>query len=197
MTRHCMLDLETLGKRPGCMILSIGACVFTENGLEVGADFHAFLDLGTQLHAGMTIDPETVLWWMMQSDAARARQCESPRQPVAKVLLDFKDWWRSNEVDTVWGNGADFDIPILAALFNASGVPVPWKYNAGRCMRTIFNLVDAKPGHFGTVNALAHDGLEDARFQAAETAAAMRWLSDQRREATHSRQVMFAGAESQ
>lgn len=181
MTRHCMLDLETLGKRPGCTILSIGACVFTETGLEPGADFHAYLELSTQTkYSGAHIDADTVLWWLGQGEAARAAQCQSPRLPVGRVLLDFKEWFYSNKVDTVWSNGADFDIPILTALFEACGASVPWKYNAGRCVRTIFQLVGKKPGAFGTVNPLAHDALADAKFQAAETAAAMRWLGNQR-----------------
>ena len=35
---HVMCDLETLGRRPGCKLLSIGAVVFGPKGL--GAEFY-------------------------------------------------------------------------------------------------------------------------------------------------------------
>ncbi len=172
-----MLDLETLGKAAGCPIISIGACAFTpEQG--PGDVFYRFLDINPQVARGMKMDPETVLWWMDQSDAARQAilggQLKAKRAP--EVLHDFAEWYGRVGGTALWGNGADFDLPILGALYDLYGIPRPWKYNAGRCMRTIFSLVGVKPGAFGSVNTLAHDALSDAIYQAKETAAAMRYM---------------------
>ena len=35
-----MLDIETLGKSPDCIVLSIGACFFDIKGKKIGATFH-------------------------------------------------------------------------------------------------------------------------------------------------------------
>lgn len=181
MTRHCMLDLETLGNRAGCMILSIGATIFTEKGLDPSphASFHTFLNLEQQAAMGMTMEPSTVLWWLTQVDAARKAQTDSARVNIYNALCDFASWWSDNSAETVWANGADFDIPILTALYRMHGLTPPWKYNAGRCVRTIMALTGRKLGGFGTTNPLAHDALADAQFQAREVAQAMLWLREQ------------------
>ena len=44
--RHAMTDLETLGKAPGCKILSIGAVMFNESG--VGRPFYAAINRDVQ-----------------------------------------------------------------------------------------------------------------------------------------------------
>jgi hypothetical protein len=64
----------------------------------------------------------------------------------------------------VWGNGADFDNPILAVAYRRtifSGQP--WKPYNGRCYRTVKNqFQDVKLVRTGT----HHNALDDARSQA-------------------------------
>jgi len=63
----------------------------------------------------------------------------------------------------VWGNGADFDLPILAAAYKAAGGPPPWKPYNGRCYRTLKNLAPSiKLERQGT----HHQALDDAVCQA-------------------------------
>lgn len=172
-----MLDLETLGKAAGCPILSIGACTFTpEQG--PGDVFYEFLNIDDQAASGLKMNPETVLWWMNQSDAARQSLLGGQMKAThpVHVLKAFAAWYTRVEGTALWGNGADFDLPILGALYDLHGIKRPWAYNAGRCMRTIFSLVGVKPGAFGSTNTLAHDALSDAIYQAKETAAAMRYI---------------------
>lgn len=179
-----MLDLETFGKRAGCAVVSIGACTFLRDRQQTHNDqstFHAFLSLPEQLSAGvgMEMDAETVLWWMEQSAEAQKAitQGQKCAQHPSRVLLDFAQWYQGVGGIAIWGNGSDFDLPILGALYAAYGMPVPWKYNAGRCCRTIMDLTSKKMGAFGSVNTLAHDALSDAIYQASEISAAMRHLS--------------------
>lgn len=165
-----MLDLETLGTKPGSIILSIGACT-----MDGRFTYHQLLKLDEQVNRGMTLDPSTVLWWMAQSDAAREAQTETKR-PVSNrmhpsaALSAFKLWFAEHGGNgEIWGHGSNFDIPLIEALFRAFDITHPWKYNAVRDTRTVFALVGKKMGDFGTPNPLAHDALSDAIYQAAET----------------------------
>jgi hypothetical protein len=173
-----MLDLETLGKAAGCTVLAIGACTFTpEQG--PGDVFYEHLNIDQQVAFGLKMNPETVLWCMAQSDAARQSILggQMKAKSLGDVLYEFEQWYARVGGTAIWGNGADFDLPILGALYDVVGRKRPWAYNAGRCMRTIFSLIGVKPGAFGSTNALAHDALADAIYQANETAAAMRYIS--------------------
>lgn len=173
---NIMLDLETFGTKPGSVIVSIGAATF--DGLDT---FHAFLDLEEQVSHGMSIDPNTVMWWLGQSDAARdAIRLKKPTMGVASVLGEFSVWYHREEGSAIWGNGSDFDLPMLAALYAKFGMTVPWKYNAGRDVRTIFALAGKKLGDFGTPNAIKHDALSDAIFQGKETALCWEYLNQRR-----------------
>lgn len=195
---HVMLDLETMGKRAGAVILSIGAVAFDENG-PTQNQFHRFLKIQDQMSLGAHLDPETVIWWLGQNDDARkgiTTHQESAGVPY-HVLSEFADWYRAAGGTEIWGNGSDFDLPLLGDMLTRFKVAIPWKYNAGRCCRTIMALVGAKMGDFGTKNALAHDALADAIYQAGEVAGAMRRLRYQKDQARAFNAAITAGAESQ
>lgn len=172
-----MLDLETMGKAAGCPVLSIGAVAFTaEQG--PGEFFYRHLSLAMQMEKGLACNAETLLWWVDQSPGARQSLVGGQMQAEAPelVLRDFALWWTLQEGHAIWGNGADFDLPILGHIYDVYGIKRPWAYNSGRCQRTIFSLIGKKPGAFGSVNGLAHDALADATYQASEVAGAMRYL---------------------
>lgn len=159
--QHVMLDIETLGTRPGCPVLSIGAVLFDptpEHGLL--AHFHAFCGLKEQLDVGLTPDAGTLAWWATQPNVAATFE----RAKMASAALAFSHFARWFPPDAlVWGNGADFDQPILAAAMEALGHPAPWKPFNGRCFRTLKNLYP----HVPKVHpAEAHNALSDAEAQA-------------------------------
>jgi len=150
-----MLDLETLGTHPGCVILSIGAVKFDRTGL--GKTFYARVDAQSCVDAGLEIDPATVMWWLGQGEAAR-REVSLPGQPLDEVLEAFLAFYTPG--DRVWGNGADFDNAILVEAFLACRLARPWAHKLNRCYRT----VRAQYPHPGGV--VAHHALEDAKAQA-------------------------------
>lgn len=165
---HCMVDLETMGNRPGCAITSIGAVSFDPRGDEVsrGHAFYHTVQLRTCLDAGLTIDASTVEWWLVQSDEARKAMLRNT-YPLRVVLERFSDWWRTERCEFIWSHGLSFDIPILAEAFRrTSPLPdtaVPWRYWAERDTRTLFWMAnDMRVENKGT----AHDALDDAVAQA-------------------------------
>lgn len=189
--KHAMIDLETLGTAGGSVILSIGGCIFDEHGpapSPAGSFVHLVPDASQQTKLGLIVDISTIMWWLGQNPEAQ----QSIRKHVLSALgsgnlLDtlhkFSAWYVASDAATIWSNGADFDIPLLANLYRVAGLTAPWKYNASRCCRTIMASTGRKMGDFGTKNVLAHDALADAIYQAGEVAAALRWLK--RVEQTH------------
>jgi len=159
MKTQVMLDLETLGQKPGSVIVAIGAVQF--GGGKITSEFYRRITATSAVRVGLRIDAETVLWWLKQSDAARA-EITQPGEAIARVLMDFTTWLGAAEAE-VWGNGAGFDNVLLAAAYDACGLKPPWNFWNDRCYRTMKNLrlVDLPP-QTGT----AHNALDDARYQA-------------------------------
>lgn len=73
----------------------------------------------------------------------------------------------------VWGNGADFDNPILATAYGALNQVQPWKPYNGHCYRTLKSLVKGpKIERTGT----HHNAVDDARSQALHAIQLLRVL---------------------
>lgn len=160
---NVMVDLETLGTRPGCKVMAIGAAVFSPGG--VGDTFYRAIKREGQALA-LLEDPDTLAWWAKQSKAAHDRLFGEnvDNVPLPRALAEFTDWLNGlgGEV-LVWGNGADFDNPILSAAYSAYGKPQSWGNWNGRCYRTLKGLrPDIKLARQG----VHHDALDDARSQA-------------------------------
>lgn len=119
---------------------------------------------------------------------------------LAEALRRFSDWmgpYNQRFIEqnpdlhpgirsvNVWGNGADFDKPIIENAYYVLGMPRPWDDYRGRCYRTLKNDWNrvAKPPREGT----HHKALDDALFQArhliaitAEQTLAKQALADRR-----------------
>jgi len=167
-----MIDIETLGKKPGAAVLSIGAVMFGATGL--GEEFYSPVLLKSCTDVGLTIDPETVAWWMKQSEEARQAAFRADAPALPAVLLRFTDWFVAQQARYPWCHGATFDVPILDAAYEACGMPAPWKYYDVRDTRTLYDLVGVKVDRS---NGTHHNALDDARTQAEAAAAAFRRLS--------------------
>ena len=151
---HIMLDIETLGTKPGCIIRSIGACVFAPGGsIPLGNTFYANVDRASCEAFGLVADPETEKWWEQQSEAAKAALTIDPR-PLDDVLLDFEDWWRKNRGVEVWCHGATFDAPIVEAAYAAAAKP-----------KKVNQFLDEWIEKFNTLKAEAEDGFLHVSFK--------------------------------
>jgi DNA polymerase III epsilon subunit-like protein len=170
--QDAMIDIETLGRKPGAAVLSIGAVVFGATGL--GESFYSPVLLQSCIDVGLTIDPETVAWWMKQSDEAREAAFRADAPPLPVVLLRFTEWFVAQQVRCPWCHGATFDVPILDAAYEACRLPAPWKFYDVRDTRTLYDLVGVKVDRS---NGTHHNALDDARAQAEAAAAAFRRLS--------------------
>ena len=153
-----MLDLETLGTSSDSVVLAVGAVEFSEAG--IGRTFYEVIDPQTCVDAGLRIDASTVMWWMQQSDEARAGVCRAGL-PLDVVLRYFREWLPQGA--PVWGNGATFDNVIWGNAYRKLGESQPWAFYNDRCYRTLKNLHPNVPF---TKPTIAHNALEDALAQA-------------------------------
>lgn len=184
--RKIMLDLETLGTDPGCVVLSIGAVEFDHEAVDpwVQADpekqVHVRLETVTQHAVGLTTDPDTVQWWMGQDKEAQQALLDMEPVDVRQALANFADWLYEEfgEDDNghakveVWCRGAGFDAPILREVYKAVALKCPWAWWNERCQRTehkaLKRLANAGPLVFKDPprDGVHHNALDDAVHQA-------------------------------
>jgi hypothetical protein len=167
---HVMCDLETLGRRPGCKLLSIGAVVFGPKGL--GAEFYEEVKINHQ--GDLTADQSTIDWWNQQSPEARDRLYggQDTKPTLRQALEKFNAWLeqlampdaKGNLELCLWGNGADFDNAILQVAYDKTTMEQPsWPFWNNRCYRTLKNLA---PSVKLVRQGVYHNALDDAKSQA-------------------------------
>ena len=155
-----MIDLETLGTRPGDVILSIGAVKFNDIGL--GEEIHLTIDAESCKAAGLRAQKSTLDWWAKQSAEAR-KAAFSGELSLEAALLKLTMWMPPTDTAVVWGNGANFDNALLAAAYRAVKLDTPWNFWNDRCYRTMMALFpQPKQTRVGT----HHNALDDAKTQA-------------------------------
>lgn len=186
--KDVMLDLETLGLAPGCVVLSIGAVAFNYDGkiptcADTGPEYHRIIRTGSSLTAGLDIDENTMAWWSKQSPEARKTLDAAMKlrgrgtKDLMPTCVEFNQWIRQFGTKVrVWGNGANFDQPILREIFHKACVAPAWSPFEERCYRTLKNLVPGpKLERIGTY----HNALDDAISQAHHAVVLLRILHGQ------------------
>jgi len=183
--KHVMIDLETFGTSNDAAIVSIGAVLFDPNQGIVDEErgFHAKIDMRSK-DLGK-IDPPTVMWWLSQSDEARAALTDVENtSKLGDALQQLNVWLNVNGFRpedkrdwNLWANDPDFDVIILESAYRRQGVEYPFSYSSSRSMRTMSRLagwLDLK--RIPVENTLKHDALADAIYQAKVVTAIMQEL---------------------
>ncbi len=181
---HVMLDLETMGQGNNAAIVAIGAVFFEPTTGEIGASFYQKVGLESAAKYG-EIDPNTVLWWLKQSDEARAEITSNDTMDLQYAIDDFSAWVGQIErvnSRVVWGNGASFDNVILGNAFEAVGYEKPWRYWNDRDVRTVVELGRTLKGFDPKrdipFKGTAHNALDDAIHQAKYVSAIYKALAN-------------------
>ena len=164
MTTAVMLDLETLGTRPDCVIMTLGAVKFDpfNPDREPGPGIYLRMDLGEQLALGRTVDDSTITWWAEQDARVRAEAWEgSDRSSIQELKRELNRFLVG--VDEIWSQGPVFDIAILEDLYRSQNWGFPWYFWQIRDSRTLFK-VHGDPRARGRDQA--HNALLDCVYQA-------------------------------
>ena len=158
-----MLDLETLGTRPGCVILTLGAVKFDPYSLqEPGPGIYFRVDVDEQTALGREVQEDTLAWWISQADDIREEDLgENDRVSLDTLYRDLNRFLVG--ANNIWAQGPLFDFAILENLYRQMGWPTPWQYWQIRDSRTLFG-VHGDPRVKG--KAGLHNALEDCVSQA-------------------------------
>jgi len=153
-----MIDIETLGLEPGCIVLSIGAVTFDKNGVH--EEFYCNIDMKSCDKVGLDVDVNTLQWWLEQGEEAQS--CLIGGIPLETALNQFTKFYVENGCSEIWANSPAMDCSVLEKAYEAVGLEEPWNYDEERDYRTLEILgstPDIKKG-------VAHNALDDAKYQA-------------------------------
>ncbi|HEP1045404.1 TPA: 3'-5' exoribonuclease [Serratia marcescens] len=169
---NIMIDIETLGKKRGCPVLSIAAVQFDLQTGNIGETFYERMGCDAALSYGWP-EISTLEWWDKQSAEARDAAFNGERHPVS-VAVELRAFLqRAGGGRCIpWGNGSVFDITILEGWFDkvdplvdAKGDDIyPWKFWDIADLRTLVRLsgIDTKAIPFAGEK---HNALADALHQ--------------------------------
>ena len=167
---NVMIDIETLGTKPGAVIASIAAVGFDIKTGSRQKIFHERIDIVQAQHVfGLHVDASTVKWWLVQSQEAMNDLMGNAR--IDDVLLSFNSVIRNKCKDRVcqfWANSPSFDFRLLEAAMDKTRGCLPWQYFQEMDVRTIAAMrpeikleVCAKPEY----KQFAHTALSDCYMQ--------------------------------
>lgn len=178
------IDLETAGLGTNAPIIAIGAVRFAPRpscqllssyypkGMTTTSnEFYTAVNL-----VGQTpIDPSTFYWWLEQGQAAREAALEG-RDGISlgNALRALWQWLQadstvvgrnSNFTGELWIRG-DRDSVWLEEAHKREGVAIPYKFRNVRDQRSIVDFAEKRGLVMPYRTGVAHDALEDARYQA-------------------------------
>lgn len=174
---HYVVDLETLATSERATIATIG--VVRIESARIQGEFYARVDMANPINQGRITDLSTILWWLDQSEAARAEIISTDREPLPLALERLRDFMGysqqsgANRSIFVWGNGAGFDCNILRSAYQHCMLKEPWPFQNDRDLRTILDLYPEAKSIAGEFEGIRHHALHDARHEARRLIAAL------------------------
>lgn len=165
--RDLMVDLETWGTRPGCIIRSIGAVQFDRHSGKIGNEFYAVVTEKSQKKLKMHRDPSTEAWWLKpEQEHAHRQLVEAADQlDITEALNRFINFFRDARVQYIWSQGSNFDEPIIVHAMHLCKLPEPWKFWDTRDTRTAYDMAGFNPRTIKRAGTY-HNALDDAKHQA-------------------------------
>lgn len=169
MTRHCMIDIETLGTDPRAIVLSAAVGEFfvnDDNGnIQVGEIISTVFPIDPQVQAGRTLSESTLRWWLDQDPAIFKRSiCKELNNlsPSIKSKIELVSGFIQKA--HLWGNSSTFDNVIMRSLAKDFNVSILAPYQKERCYRTIVATFDPDK-HLAVKKENAHDPVADVAYQ--------------------------------
>lgn len=187
MTKHFMVDIETLSTAVNAVVLSVGAVEFDPFTGKIERELYRELRLDMQHHRHISGD--TVQWWAKQLTENNAENIltnpNSKKISPHNAVFDLGEFFKSRtygvtspeEYDDiiVWACDPDFDLAILSNLYGELNLPVPWKFWNTRSVRTV-RMLNKIAGIEVPVQPVTHNALEDCIRQAEEVSALLSML---------------------
>lgn len=164
-TIHVMIDFETLDTEVTSAVTAVGVVGWREGTpLDTRVYFTQSISLDDCIKKQRTLSADTIIWWMQQSDEARASwiRNQSACATLDGFLLSMEAFFPPEDSMLLYGNGADFDLGILKSLYKTVGREYPYNFRNHRCFRTLkaehTDIPYVKP-------TVSHDPFYDAKAQ--------------------------------
>lgn len=145
-------DIETLGTKPGCVIVSAAFLVFDFNETKTFDEYvndalYIKFSVKQQKDAGRKIDPDTLNWWKRQDDVVRKELMPSAKdvsiEEGSRQILEYlseRGVNKGSEKRTYrFCRGQDFDIPILDDAMGSVGLKLPGAFWNSRDIRSFIS----------------------------------------------------------
>ncbi len=167
-----MLDLETVGTEPGCVIVSMAARSFVPGrGTDAaGASFETTLEIEAQTKRGLVLEGGSFEWWLVQSREAFEDSFSLQKHPV-HAFMEFNEFWNTEGGLVLWAQGQDFDGPILRKAMQHCDIKPAWMFYQQRDTRTFYDVARMRGGfNYRSVPRLsttgvAHSAMADVNHQ--------------------------------
>lgn len=114
--KHVMIDTETLGLTPGCIVRTVSLLEFNPLTGNTGRRQTWVINLQDSIKAGFKVEAGTLKWWMMKTDAARKAFVSTPEEETSLVsfVSEFVEWFKPyGSKVALWALQTDFDPAMI------------------------------------------------------------------------------------
>lgn len=172
--KDLFIDIEALGRKPGCHVIQIGAIVFDPATGETANEIQLFIqpEKDDPFHA----DLDTLEWHARQGTFPHPPEVREIAMPIGDAIDELNGWFMDindcgHEIYDVWAWGSHYDFPILDPVFEryAIGGAAPWMYWQPSDARTIWKLAFPGVKH----GPRPHHALDDCKAGVADLCSAL------------------------
>jgi hypothetical protein len=175
--KDLFLDIEALGRRPGCAIIQLAAVVFDPATGETADEFEAYIqpEEGDPWH----VELATLEWHREQGTFPHAPEILEAAFAAGDAIDAFTDWIIDvrdrHPIEDVWSWGSTYDFPMLDPYWDryAMGGQAPWNYWNPSDARGFWKLAFPGIKH----GPRPHHALEDCRHGIKDLVSALRELT--------------------
>lgn len=162
-----MLDIETMGTKIGCQILTIACARFVPTTGIILNRFYKRIDVGDYLNYNYFVDEDTLKWWQQQDQKAIDEAFNNkPRYLLKDVFTEFVNFFPKDERIYIWSHGKEFDIPIVENVLNDLKLNIPWKFWDTRDTRTLYDVMNINLKNISIESEfMKHHALYDVELQ--------------------------------
>lgn len=185
MSKHVMLDLETLGLSSNSAIMTVSMAEFGLETGSIGKWLELKLNVIEQLTLkGTEVDIGTIQWWQNQSNEAKQslQIKEVSFKGFKNAFTTFIDSIKQTNTEQVfiWGNGATFDNVLLRNMYKRFGEELPIPFYCDMDVRTITQIIDYTKlkERVGDFIGIKHRGLSDCIHQIKMVHEAIKMLKE-------------------
>lgn len=162
--RHLMIDIETLGTKPGSVITQIAAVQFDLKTGKLGETFNEKISIQSCLDLGLVVDAGAIEFWANEPSFKNLFINPKHLSEVLYLFRTFMQKLQPNDLQ-VWGNG--LDLPVIEMAYDTTKQNVPWKYTMVRDVRTLVSFAPEIKENCKAISKFnnKHDALNDCYFQ--------------------------------